>query len=75
VDAAVGLLAPGGRLAYSVCTLSAVETTGVDEYIQQRYPELEALSPPAGPWQPWGRGAILLPQAEDTDGMCLFVYS
>ncbi len=75
VDAAVGLLAPGGRLAYSVCTLSAVETTGVDEYIQQRYPELEALSPPTGPWQPWGRGAILLPQAEDTDGMCLFVYS
>ena len=27
---------------------------------------------PAVPWRPWGSGALLLPQADDTDGMALF---
>ncbi|MEI7886193.1 MAG: transcription antitermination factor NusB [Actinomycetes bacterium] len=74
VDAAVTLLAPGGRLVYSVCTLTAVETLGVDEYVRKAYPHLAALSLPDSPWEPWGRGAILLPQIASTDGMCLFQY-
>jgi len=75
VDAAVGLLAPHGTLAYSVCTLTAQETLGIDEYIGLAYPHLQALPAPSGPWEPWGRGALLLPQASNTDGMCLFRYS
>ncbi|MEJ7764427.1 MAG: hypothetical protein WKF86_02930, partial [Acidimicrobiales bacterium] len=34
-------------------------------------PQLEALPPPSEPWEPWGRGARLLPQARGTDGMFL----
>lgn len=74
VDAAVSLLAPNGTLAYSVCTLTAEETIGVDEYILNTYPHLLPLEAPPGPWEPWGSGAMLLPQAADTDGMCLFRY-
>ena len=32
---------------------------------------LEALPPPDTPWEPVGRGARLVPQAADTDGMYL----
>ena len=74
LDAAVALLAPNATLAYSVCTLTAEETLGVDEYIQSSYPHLRPLEAPSGPWEPWGSGAMLLPQAADTDGMCLFRY-
>jgi 16S rRNA (cytosine967-C5)-methyltransferase len=71
--ASVPLLKPGGRLVYSVCTLTAAESTGVDERLAEAVPELVPMDPPEGEWQPWGRGAILLPDA-DHDGMCLFRY-
>jgi 16S rRNA (cytosine967-C5)-methyltransferase len=71
VDAAVPLLRPGGTLVYSVCTLTALETIGVDEHLASTHPELEPLAVPGEPWQPWGRGSILLPQAADTDGMAI----
>jgi 16S rRNA C967 or C1407 C5-methylase (RsmB/RsmF family) len=29
----------------------------------------EAIAPPGLPWEPLGRGALLLPQAAGTDGM------
>ncbi len=74
VDAAVGSLAPGGVLAYSVCTLTASETTAIDDHIASAHPGLVALEPPGEPWQSWGRGALLLPQVRDTDGMALFLY-
>jgi 16S rRNA (cytosine967-C5)-methyltransferase len=69
LDAAVDLLAPGGVLVYSVCTLTADESRGVDEHAAQAHPQLEAEPVPAEPWQPWGRGARLLPQSAGTDGM------
>ena len=71
VDAAVGMLRPGGTLVYSVCTLTAAETTGIDEHLASTQPELAPLPAPAAPWQPWGRGALLLPQTADTDGMAI----
>ena len=74
VDAAVPLVRPGGVLVYSVCTLTAAESLGIDDHLARRHPRLEALAPPGAPWRPWGRGAMLLPQWVDTDGMCIFRY-
>ncbi len=65
LTAAADLVRPGGVLAYSVCTLTVEETLGVDLL------RLHALPPPSGPWEPWGRGARLLPQTAGTDGMFL----
>ena len=73
IAAAVECLAPGGWLVYSVCTLTAAETLGVDARVESAHPELQPLEPPGSPWEPWGRGAILLPAA-DRDGMCMFRY-
>ena len=74
VGAAAGLLRPGGRLVYSVCTLTSAETLGVDRWLAEARPDLtaESLDDLPGPsWRPHGRGAILLPQAAGTDGMFL----
>lgn len=71
VDTAVELLRPGGVLVYSVCTLTAAETIGVDEHLAEGHPHLEPLDPPGEPWVAHGRGALLLPQVADTDGMMI----
>lgn len=65
IDAAVALVRPGGVVVYSVCTLTAQESIAHDR------PELEALAPPGPPWVAYGRGARLLPQTADTDGMVM----
>lgn len=65
VDAAVELVKPGGVLVYSVCTLTNAESVAIDEHMAR----FEALPPPGPPWAPLGRGARLLPQTADTDGM------
>lgn len=74
LDAAVTLLRPGGVLVFSVCTLTVRESIDVDRHVLQRHPDLVPLDGPGDPWRPWGRGVILLPQAADTDGMCMFRY-
>lgn len=74
VDASATLVAPGGVLAYSVCTLTAVETIGIDDHLREHHPELSPIDPPSGPWKEHGRGAVLLPQVRSTDGMALFMY-
>ena len=71
VDAAVELLKPGGTLVYSACTLTKSESLAVDDHLAARYPQLVSLAPPGEPWQPWGRGALLLPQTKGTDGMTI----
>lgn len=71
VDAAVPLLRPGGVLVYSVCTLTSAETRGIDDHLAERWPDLTPLAAPPEPWLPWGRGALLLPQAAGTDGMMI----
>lgn len=60
---------PGGRLVYSVCTLSAAETTEVDAWARDALPRFTAVDAPGPPWTPIGRGARLLPAAAETDGM------
>jgi hypothetical protein len=54
-----------------VCTLTRAESLGVDAHLATHHPELVVVGPPAAPWRPWGRGALLLPQAEGTDGMAV----
>jgi len=73
LDAAAVLVAPGGLLAYSVCTLTAAETTGIDRWLAGAHPELRPVGPPPPPWEPSGRGAQLLPG--ETDGMFLLVMA
>lgn len=72
LDAALPLVAPGGVLVYSVCTLTRDETIGVAEGFAAAHLSLVAEPFPGEPWRPWGDGAILLPQDADTDGMCVF---
>ncbi len=74
VSAAADLVRPGGTLVFSVCTLTAAESTGIDAWLATHRPDLEPVPPLGDPWEPWGRGAILLPQTAGTDGMCLFRY-
>ena len=67
--AAAGLVRPGGVLLYSVCTLTREETVDIDAWAAEHLTTFTALAPPAAPWIPHGRGALLLPQAAGTDGM------
>jgi 16S rRNA (cytosine967-C5)-methyltransferase len=69
LSAALPLVRPGGILVYSVCTLTGEETRGIDGWLARTAPHLRPLPPPGPPWQPAGRGALLLPQAAGTDGM------
>ena len=69
VDAAVDLLAPGGVLVYSVCSLTVAESLAIDAHIASAHPALEPLAAPGAPWRPWGRGALVLPHDAGTDGM------
>jgi 16S rRNA (cytosine967-C5)-methyltransferase len=69
--AAPPLVRPGGRLVYSVCTVSDAETVGIDAWARDA-PALAgfvAIPPPGPPWRPHGRGALLLPNDAGTDGM------
>ena len=66
--AARPLVRPGGTLLYSVCTLTAAESIDLDD---GSWP---VLPPPPAPWRPYGRGARLLPQDADTDGMTVLRY-
>ena len=68
---ASGLVRRGGTLVYSVCTLTAAETVDIDRWTQGALPGFEAVGIPGEPWQAVGRGARLLPQTADTDGMYL----
>ena len=72
VDAAVGLLKPGGVLVYSVCTLTDAEGPGIAAHLlgDDRLRVLEA--PADGPWEARGPfGHQVLPNSRDTDGMYL----
>lgn len=73
VRSAAALLRPGGLLVYSVCTLTRAETVEIDRALGRELPELAAVAPPGPPWGSVGRGARLLPQWADTDGMYLLV--
>lgn len=64
---------PGGRLVYSVCTFTKIETLAVDAFATSELTEFVALAPPGPPWRRHGRGALLVPSAARTDGMYVLV--
>ncbi len=72
---AAGVVAPGGTLIYSVCTLTTIETTGVAGAFAAEHPGWVPAPVPGEPWEPWGTGAILLPHVAGTDGMALFRWT
>ncbi len=69
--AAADLVRPGGRLVYSVCTLTAAES--IDHATPDGF-TVDERPPPAGEWQPYGPGWRVLPHDADTDGMVLLRY-
>jgi len=73
LQAAMEAVRPGGLVAFCVCTLTAAETTAIDDWAKAQWPDATAEPPPVGLWRPHGRGALLLPQAAGTDGMYLLL--
>jgi len=74
VRAAFGLVCPGGAVVYSVCTMTAAETTGIDDTVVQEFPEAMAAPITDPRWRPHARGALILPQDHNTDGMFVAIY-
>ena len=69
-------LKPGGRLIYSVCTLTRAETVEVFEHINQTLPELETLPLP-NPFarnEPAAPVCWLWPQARAGNGMFIAAW-
>jgi 16S rRNA (cytosine967-C5)-methyltransferase len=68
--ASAPLVKPGGRLVYSVCTLTAAES------IAHRVPDGFDVdpTPPGVQWEPYGHGFRVLPHHHDTDGMVMVRY-
>lgn len=71
LEASAPLVRPGGRLAYSVCTLTAAES--IDHPVPSGF-EVDERPPPIGEWRPFGHGWRVLPHDADTDGMVLIRY-
>ncbi|MGH8875613.1 MAG: RsmB/NOP family class I SAM-dependent RNA methyltransferase [Acidimicrobiia bacterium] len=68
VDASLPLVRPGGRLVYSVCTVTSEETVAV-------VAGLEARAPDGLPGRRWGKGLLLGPHLTGTDAMFIAVVS
>jgi 16S rRNA (cytosine967-C5)-methyltransferase len=71
LSSAAGLVATGGRLVYSVCTITAAES------IQHPTPagfEVDTEPPEVGTWRRFEQGWRVLPQDADTDGMVMIRY-
>ena len=69
--ASAELVAPGGRLIYSVCTITAAES--IDHAVPAGF-EVDTTPPPVGEWRPFGHGWRVLPHDADTDGMVVVRY-
>ena len=71
LKASAKLVKPGGRLIYSVCTLTAAESIG--HSVPAGF-EIDSNEPPVGTWRQYGHGWRVLPHDADTDGMTLIRY-
>lgn len=66
LESAMELVAPGGQLVYSVCTVTPEETIEVVEGL--------GFEPPSVPGAVWGSGRLLAPHTTGTDGMFVAVH-
>ena len=76
VRAAFNLVRPEGVVIYSVCTMTKAETAAIDDAVAQERPDAVAV-PIANRdprWRPHSRGALILPQDHNTDGMFVAKY-
>ena len=64
--AALSLVRPGGRIVYSVCTVTREETT-------DQVSALNAAAPDGIPGKVWGNGVLLAPHITGTDGMFISI--
>lgn len=71
LPAAASLVRVGGRLVYSVCTITAEES--IDHPTPAGF-EVDPTEPLVGQWRPFRQGWRVLPQDADTDGMVLIRY-
>jgi 16S rRNA (cytosine967-C5)-methyltransferase len=71
LESAATLVAPEGRLVYSVCTITAAES--VDHPTPAGF-EVDPTPPPAGSWRVFRQGWRVLPHDADTDGMVMIRY-
>lgn len=71
VEASASLVRPGGRLVYSVCTLTAAES--IDHPVPDGF-AVDDREPHVGTWRRFGHGWRVLPHDADTDGMVLIRY-
>ena len=74
LDEACRVVKVGGTVVYSVCTVTNAETIDIDAWMGETHPNLVPIERAGEPWIPRGRGAIILPQTADTDGMAIFRY-
>jgi len=65
----------GGRLVYSVCTVTKDETTAIAATMADSFQPIPAAEL-GEMWRPWGaNGGCVLPQDRDSDGMSVFAWS
>jgi len=70
LEAVAGSLKPGGRLIYSVCTLTRSETTAIADAFTLAHPELEPLPLPIAPSGSSDPSRVMLwPQEINANGM------
>jgi 16S rRNA (cytosine967-C5)-methyltransferase len=69
--ASAPLVRSGGRLVYSVCTLTSEES--IDHPTPAGF-DIDDREPPDGAWSRFGHGWRVLPHEADTDGMVLLRY-
>ena len=68
LDIALGLLRPGGLLVYAVCSLLTDEGRGQAEAFASRHPSFVQAEPAINAGIPCGRGRMLVPARDGTDG-------
>ena len=71
LTASAEMVRPGGRLIYSVCTITAAESV---EHATPAGFEVDPAPPATGAWRPFRQGWRVLPHDADTDGMVMIRY-
>jgi 16S rRNA (cytosine967-C5)-methyltransferase len=74
LDHVAAALKPGGRLVYSVCTLTRAETTAVANAFSAAHPEFEAIPVLGSQPSPFNFQLFLHPQELNANGMFLAAW-